>query len=186
MEIWSRVLGLAFVACRCIHADDEASNIPYVKTDRWGRCYAKSVPAESYGSKGTTRIFAVAPGNDTIIDTFDWYSGEIYLECATGHANEQVGTSVVQIGPWARGREASVGHLALAFYFRGRLVRRYSTLDLMGSPGNVSRSVSHYTVIKQANDYRQRESNFSAFEILTVDGRLISFDPTTGAIVTPR
>jgi hypothetical protein len=100
--------------------------------------------------------------------------------CNVGRPNEQVGTSVVQFGPWARGSRANANDLALAFYFGGKLARRYSTLDIAGSPDHVSSSVSHYTVISRVEGYKWRGSNFYAFEVVTVDGRTLSFDPTTG------
>jgi hypothetical protein len=76
--------------------------------------------------------------------------------------------------------------MAIAFYFRGQLVKQYSTLDLAGSPDNVSMSKSHYSVVRRVDGYRQQESNFSTFEILTNDGRLLAFDPTTGAILSTK
>jgi hypothetical protein len=128
----------------------------------------------------------VQPGDDALIHTFDWYANEIYLHCGVGRPNEQIGVSVVRFGNWAGGRSASADQIAVMFYFRGTLVRQYSTLDIAGSPENVSRSTSHYTVIKRVVGYRQQRSNFSTFEVLTSDGRLLAFDPTTGAVVSTR
>jgi hypothetical protein len=76
--------------------------------------------------------------------------------------------------------------MAIAFYFRGVLVRQYSTLEIAGSPEKVSRSVSHYTVIRRIDGYREQRGNFSTFEIFTTDGRAVTFDPTTGAILSTR
>ncbi len=167
-------------------ADDEASNVPQVTASQYGRCYAKSVPAERSGSKGSTKIYVVQPGEDSLRDTFSWYSNRIYLECGVGRANQHAGTSVVQFGPWARGSRAAADDLALAFHFAGKLVRRYSTLDIAGSPDNVSSSVSHYTVIERVEGYRWKGSNFSVFEVVTTDGRRLTFDPTTGEILSEQ
>jgi hypothetical protein len=179
-------IGLVLMACAYVCADDEASNVPIVKTDQWGRCYAKSVPNELYGTKGTTRVYSVQAGEDLLLHPFDWFSKEIYLQCNVGRPNEQVGTSVVRFGPWAPGYRAAAGHLAIAFYFRGQLVKQYSTLDIAGSPDNVAFSKSHYRVIRRVDGYRQRDSNFATFEVLTNDGRILAFDPTTGAILSTR
>jgi hypothetical protein len=124
------VAAVLLVACAVLSADEEASNTPVVRTDEWGRCYARAVPSESYGQKGTTKVYAVRPGDDALVYSFTWYSNRIYLHCAIGRANEQTGLSVVRFGPWARGHYPSATDLALALYFRGTLVRQYSTLDL--------------------------------------------------------
>lgn len=177
---------LALIACACAYADQEASNVPIIRINQWGSCYAKSVPSELYGSKGTTKVYSVQPGEDSLRHTFDWYSQQIYLECGVGRPNEQLGISVVRFGLWARGAKATVEQMALAFYFRGQLVKQYSTLDIAGSLDNVSRSRSHYSVIRRIDGYRQQKSNFYTFEILTYDGRLVVFDPTTGAILSAK
>jgi hypothetical protein len=172
------------MACAVLAADQEASNTPFIRADQWGRCYAKAVPSESYGAKGTTKVYMVQPGDDALLYTFDWYSNNIYLQCVVGRPNEQIGLSLVRFGPWARGRDASTEDVALAFYFRGQLVRQYSTLDIAESAANVSRSRSHYSVIKTVYGYRPQRSTFSTFEVLTADGRRLVFDPTTGAILS--
>jgi hypothetical protein len=126
----------------------------------------------------------VQSGDDALLHTFSWYSNRIYLECGIAHAGQQIGTSVVQFGPWARGRKANAKDLAMAFYFGNKLVKRYSTLDIAGSPNNVAASVSHYAVIGKVGGYRWKESNFFVFDVVTTDGRSLSFDPTTGEILS--
>ena len=161
-------------------ADEEAANVPYVAVDQYGRCYAKSVPAESYGSAGTTKVYIVDAGEDRLVDTYPWYSSRMHLQCLTRLAEGRYGVSVVQFGPWARGRQASPGQLAIAFHAGGRLLRRYSTLDIAGSPDNVSASVSHYTVLREVEGF-VTEAATSVFRVTTVDGRRLTFDPATGA-----
>ena len=88
-------------------ADEEATNTPYMAVDQYGRCYARSVPAESYGSRGETKIYQVETGQDRLIDTYAWYARQIYLECNTQMPDGQSATTVVQFGPGARGQQAS-------------------------------------------------------------------------------
>jgi hypothetical protein len=177
------VLLLVAVLPAALAADDEASNVPVIAVDQWGRCYAKSVPSESYGSAGSTRVYAVTARADVLLDSYSWYANQIRLACNVSAPGEQSGTSIVQFGPWARGQKASEQALALAFHFRGRLLRRYSTLDIAGSPDGVSASVSHYTVIRQVDGYKTNASNRLVFEVVTVDGRRLTFEPTTGELV---
>jgi hypothetical protein len=144
------------------------------------------VPAETYGERGTTKIYIVGRETDGLVHTLPWYSSQIYLSCIVGRLGQKYGISVVQMGPWARGQEANADTLAIAFYFDGKLVKRYSTLDIAGSPKKVSPSVSHYEVFQAIRGFRRIESNFSVFEVWTADKRLLSFDPTTGEILKPE
>lgn len=162
-------------------ADEEAGNLPHVQSDSWGRCYAKSVPSESYGEAGVTRVYEVGTTEDRLLVTHDWFGPQIYLQCNMSSAGGS-GVSVVQIGPWPRGHVASAAHLALAFYFNDRLLKRHSTLDLAGRPDNVQASVSHYIVIERIDGYRWIDGDRYAFDLRTIDGRTLSFDPTTGEI----
>ena len=174
---------LLAAACCPLYGDEEGSNIPHVQAAQYGQCYAKSVPAELYGSKGTTHVFRVGRDRDVPLTTYDWFSQRIYLTCNVSDNKTPVGVSVVRLGPWPRGHAASADHLSIAFYFKGKELRKYSTLDIAGKPDNVSRSVSHYTVIEKVLGYRRLSGNQSAFEVGTTDGRLVSFDLATGEII---
>jgi hypothetical protein len=160
-------------------ADEEASNRTYVQSATYGTYYAKSIPAESYGTKGTTRIYLVQEKDDQLVTTFDWYAPQIAL------MGTSKGCAVVRFGVWARGRKASPDELAIAFYLNGKLLHSYSTLDLAGTPDNVSSSVSHYTIIDKTLGFRWINSNSWAFDIQTTDHRLLSFDPDTGTLLPP-
>ena len=117
-------------------------------------------------------MYQVTAGSDTLIETYPWYSVRIHLDCAT----------TVQFGPWARGRQATAGHLAIAFHAKGRLLRSYSMLDIAGSPDNVAASVSHYEVFREIEGFAW-ESSRAVFRVTTVDGRRLTFDPATGNLL---
>ena len=170
----------AALLCASLSADQEAGNTPHVAASRHGRCYARSVPAQDYGDRGTTKIYRVAPEGDVEIASFDWFSQRIYLACNVSEGVGPVGLSVVRLGPWARGHEASAEHFAIGFYFNGVAVGEYSTLDIAGAPANVSASVSHYEVFEKVVGYRWIESNRYVFEAVAADGRLLTFGPATG------
>ena len=137
-------------------------------------------PAEQYGNVGTTQTFRLTAGEDELVHTFDWYSWSIHLVCNASDSKRPTGVAVVSTGPWARGHTASDDVLAIAFHFNGKTVRKYSTLDVAGKPDNVSQSVSHYTVIEEVLGFRWILANEYVFEVRTVDGRLLAFDPITG------
>ena len=164
-------------------ADDEASNRPLVVTSQYGNCYARSIPSGTYGNEGRTQIFLVEAEADRLIHTYDWYAHTLRLECNVAGADGSVGVSVVGFGPWARGQAADDETLALAFYWNGRLLRRYSTLDLAERPDNVQASISHYTVIDGVIGYQSIAGNRYAFAVRLVDGRELVFDAGAGALV---
>ncbi len=155
--------------------DEEASNQPLVKSSEWGRLYAKSVPDENYGSKGKTVLYAVEKDKDNLVCTFDWYANQMYIL--------DNGAIIVRLGPWARGREASADHLAIAFYKDCKELKSYSTLDMAGTPSNVSSSVSHYQIFEKIAGFRWIVSNDFAFDVTTFDGRSLSFDAATGELI---
>jgi hypothetical protein len=89
--------------------------------------------------------------------------------------------AIVRFGPWSRGIEARADHLAIAFHAGGRLLRSYSTLDIAGVPENVSRSVSHYSVLEPQVEGFVPDGDRMVFRVRTVDGRRLTFEPSTGA-----
>jgi hypothetical protein len=161
-------------------ADQEAGNRSYVAASASGQFYARSVPEESRGLKGHTRIYQVGDPDDVLLHTYDWYSPQIFLEGFLGSRD----VYVVATGPWPRGAQASPGDLALAFYKNGRLIRRYSTLDIAGRPDNVSASVSHYVVFRRLAGFRRPYGNQLVFDAERHDGQALTFDADTGATLS--
>jgi hypothetical protein len=161
-------------------ADQEAGNRAYVATSAYGQFYAKSVPREPHGLKGSTRIYQVGDPDDVLLHTYDWYSPQIFLEGFLGTRE----VYVVQTGPWHRGARASADDLALAFYKNGRLIRRYSTLEIAGRPENVSASVSHYVVFRRLAGFRRPYGNQLVFDAERHDGQALTFDADTGATLS--
>lgn len=147
-----------------------------------GAATPKSIPAESYGGKGTTHVLRVTDSRDTLAHSYDWFSQTIHIACNVSDDLTPTGISVVRFGPWARGHTASASHLAIGFYFKEKKLKEYSTLDIAGSPENVSASVSHYTVFEEVLGYRWLSGNKAVFDVKTTDGRTLSFDPATGEL----
>jgi hypothetical protein len=104
----------------------------------------------------------------------DWYSHDVFL------AND--GDFLVRLGPWNSGSQPRKEDLAVAFYKEGRLLKSYSTAELMEDPKRVSRSVSHY-------EWRSSDAPYlgmGEFWITTIEGRLFVFDLATGKIKSAR
>lgn len=172
-------IALALYA-RSAYADDEASNVPTVTSSRFGNCYTKSIPAELYGERGQTLVFVVRKDEDQLVHTFNWFAKQVFIECNVATPGKATAVAVARIGPWHRGDHARATDLAFAFYWNGRLVKQYSTLDVSGDPKNVSASVSHYTVLRSIEGFRWRSGNEYAFEAVASDGRVLRYDAGTG------
>jgi len=173
------ILGLLIVQCAA-RADDEASNRAYVTASRWGAYYAKSIPHESYGTKGVTRVYRVTEDVDVLEYEINRYFPSLHVE---GPGFQ--GPYVVGCGPWPRGDRASAEHLAFAVYKQGKLIKEFSTLDLAGRPDSVAQSVSHYRVIRNKAGIVQKEREsrtFYVFRFTTVDGRELEIDLDTGTL----
>ncbi len=161
-------------------ADTEAPNQPHVTAGPYGQCYVKSVPSDHWGTQGTTRLYKVRADEDELVATFGWFSQEIHLNCHVMRGAAP-GVSVVRIGPWARGREATDEDLALALYFNGEQLATYTNLDIAGTPENVDASVSHYSVFRTIKGFRYTQAgDGQEFVVETTDGRTITFGAATG------
>ena len=162
------------------HGDEEASNGAYVVVSSGGQFYARCIPAESYGLKGRTEIYEVGQ-KDRLLHTYDWYSTQTFLEGWHGGS-----VYAVEMGPWHRGNRATKDELALAIYKDGALLKKYSTLDIAGTPENVSSSISHYVVFRKLEGFRADLGGFSYFRTEATDGRELVFNLENGQQLTPK
>jgi hypothetical protein len=167
-------------------ADQEAANRTYVTTDPWGTCYARSAPAEVYGTAGRTDVFAVGTLDqpDWLVASYDVFSNQIYLSCLTMGEDGSPDIAMATLGPWPRGRQPDSTTLAIAFFFAGQEVARYSTSDISGGRLEaVSCSVSHYQVIAEIEGFQRDAEDRDVFVLVTVDGLRLTFDATTGELL---
>lgn len=185
----SLVVGLACTAPSGAQADSEASNVPHVATDDYGRCFVHSIPDNFYGVDGRTDVYLVGDNRLlgdglTPLHSYDWFAQQIYVACNMPDGKGTVAPTVVQIGPWPRGHVPNDETLAIAFHYNGETLAEYSTLDIAGGdPANASCSVSHYTVIESVEGFSGRHEEGASFTITTVDGRRLSFDVTSGELM---
>jgi hypothetical protein len=90
------------------------------------------------------------------------------------------GEFLVREGPWASGPPGE--ELAVAFYERGREIRRYAVSELLVDPQNVVHSVSHYQWQGSLAGY-PRLAGRDRFQLTTIEGELLTFNVRTGEIV---
>ena len=184
------LIGMTIHALPPAFADEEASNWSHVVADQWGACYAKSVPkydTDPYDKprqQGETRVYRVEKTKDILLHSYDWFAQNLFIDCSNDVA------SVVRLGPWHRGHKPVKGDLALAFYRDGKLLKSYSTLDVMGNE-QVEFSVSHYRVFEEPPQMKwegaeeEQPWGWGRFvvEAIKVNGQPIKFDVSTGEII---
>ena len=106
------------------------------------------------------------------------------------------GDYLAVMGPWNVGSEPKKEDLAVAFYREGKLIRKYSTADLVKDRSKAGRSLTHYTWLARDTElmklYSERDPEAelrvfpnNTFRLKTRDGLLYLFDMTTGAINKP-
>jgi hypothetical protein len=161
-------------------AQEGLANRVYVATDAFGQVFVKSIPDEPYGFKGTTKVYLAGKSQDTLIQTYPWYSQKVFVASFGGERD----VYVVQTGEWHPGPEAAEGDLALAFFKNQAALRRYSTLDIAGGKGEVNVSGTRYSPFSRLIGFRHPFGGQFAFDIETARGALLSFDAETGDILT--
>lgn len=152
----------------------------------------RMVPAKyDKGYKVQREAFGVASkweedGNLKVLyRTKGWYSFRVFVS--------RSGRYLVRMGPWSVGSEPTKDDLAVAFYKEGKLLKKYSTAELVKDKSKVIASTSHYfwrapsplddgiTKVERLK-FRLHLDDTNVFDLHTIDGWTYSFDVTTGKI----
>lgn len=197
------ILLTLFCGMQPVHADSPALPIAYVTAAYRGQYLFMMKPKldekseqlpngeKTYGTKyddGAGIAYEVLPlgGFREIWRTDGWYSFEVFLAID--------GLHLVRMGPWNGGHEPQPDDLAVAFYREGKLIRKYSTVDLVKDKSKIQRSTSHYFWLAR-DDFNSRSGNEPAidvgpklgwdgiFSLKTIDGISYRFDVTSGEIL---
>jgi hypothetical protein len=117
-----------------------------------------------------------------------WYSWKVYVS--------EKGRHLVRMGPWNTGSRPQKDHLAVAFYKDGKLLKSYSTAELVKDHGKVAASVSHYQWEAADSSENLSEGQIASlkaglgydytnrFVLHTIDGWTYSFNTDTGEITS--
>jgi hypothetical protein len=105
-------------------AERRLGDAAYVKSMSGGIFYARCVPAQREGTKGTTKIYRVEIDRDVLVDSYDWYSPNgLVLEWSPIAGK----VAVMSI---RRTISAFEPNIALAFYIGGVFLRSYTVNEL--------------------------------------------------------
>lgn len=159
-------------------ADEEIAPYPYVVAAGGGRYYLKLVPQRGTRDVGNGAVYSVSrSGPDQVVyRTTGWFAFQTFLSYN--------GEQIVRIGNWPRGHRPSSAHLAIAFYTRGKLVKQYSTAELIKDPSKVQPTVSHYSFLRKLIGFEHSYS--TRFSLISVDGIRYTFDARTGKILESK
>jgi hypothetical protein len=183
MRIFNICLIFVLGSLSSVFADREASQIPYVTAAPGGRCFflMKSDPNNIWNrEKGTGVCYEVTLQGEfkELWRTDGWYSFKTFLT-ADGHY-------LIRLGNWPRGRKLSADHVGVGFYKDGKLLKLYSTADLIRNESAIQLSVSHYQYLDYKHEPSleyQPEKKYPIFKLVTIDGLHYQFDVKTGQIL---
>lgn len=177
MRILAAVV-LMGLTCGMAWASKPSPNFPYVQSGPDGVFYARCIPDEDRGTKGTTRVFRVGKERDEPVDAYDWYAkGGVVL----GWSPLAGKVAIMAVGgPPSAGSGAPA---ALSFHLGGKLLASYAADELKrrwgaetmlrSTPGEeqIAFQVVGCEQVPGTNDYRF---------VIEMLGRRVSFDVLTG------
>jgi hypothetical protein len=180
MRKLAATLLLTSLICSCARADEVRAAYPYITASVDGRYYFKMLPdkdkpymTDTSGSGTMYEVSATGP-DKPLWSVSGWYAFSTHVSYD--------GKYLVRMGNWPPG-EPSSKHLAIAFYDGGKLVKSYSTLEILKDPKNVPISVSHYEYLKDVIGFDPYTHKFT---IKTVENIEYTFDVTNGGIVSEK
>lgn len=181
-NVFALILPLIFLLSPgSLWADSEAMPGAYVEASVGGKYYFKMIPDEKNPfnrENGHGILFKVNPkGPDEVVwETDGWYAFNVHIHFK--------GEYLVRMGDWPRGHQPADEDLGIAFYNKGKLIKKYSTKDLVKDVTVIRPSVSHYSYLKEIKGFVNRYSNI--FIITSLDNIEYQFDVATGKIVSEK
>ena len=168
-------------------ADSPAPPQPVFTASENGRYLFKMIPEEWPQENGNitknANDFGVAykvAANGALKEIWNvsgWFAFQVFLS--------DDGEHLVRMGPWNVGREPKKTDLAVAFYKRGKLLKEYSTADLVEDKAAVLTSVTHYRWLALTDTALMLDPD-NIFHIRTIDNIQYDFDITTGDIKSKK
>ena len=195
MKIAMVIAFMAGLLALTVDADSPAPERPRATTSQSGRIVFTMIPAK-WDFRDGKRVQACDPfgicysltDEGKLVEKWKvsgWYSFEVFLS--------EDGRYLIRMGPWNRGRKPKADDLAVAFYQDGKLLKKYSTADLVRRPEAILASTSHYEWLARARsairgeidpDAELRLDGDKVFHLKTCDLIKYQFDVTTGKIIS--
>lgn len=176
MKRYLLILVSFLLATQASFAFSRAANGPYVQSmDGPSVFYARCIPDENEGNKGTTTIYRVRKEADEKIDTYNWYSPEGLVMGWSPIAGK---VAVMSLREKAPTREKQI---EFSFYLGGKLLHSYTTKDLENMGIKIGPSwEGERARIKVLGCIQVPNTNDYDFVIETSDGKKLAFNILTG------
>lgn len=162
-------------------SDEPRAPFGHVTSSASRQLYFRMVPPKG-DAPGRGALYRVGQtGQDQKLwDVEGWYAQRVFVP--------DDGQSLVRLGDWPFGLAPKDTHLGVAFYRAGKLIKEYSTKDLVKDVSKVRPSVSHYQFFDWEDppalvSLHVNGSYHHVFRLRSVDGIDYLFDPATGEIV---
>lgn len=163
--------------------EKSAGNSPYVVTSgERSPFYARCIAAKATGSEGITQVLRVRPENDEVIATHAWYNRNGIV---LGWTSKEGKIAVMRLRQGEGSNEDE--KIEFSFYLGDRLLRSYTTADLVKLGANVEQrgkmgdsskraiySVEGCKQVWNTNDYY--------FSVKLSDAQTLCFDVLTGRL----
>ena len=158
-------------------ADKEPRQLTFVKSAEGGRYYFKMIADDDYDrSKGRGKLYQVSSeGKDKVLwETKGWFAFDLYISYD--------GNYLARLGNWPRGRKPSHKDLGIAFYKNGKLIKYYSTVDLVQNLSKIEKTKGHYSYLKKVLGFTSTYDYM--FQIVTIDNILYTFNVSDGSVIS--
>lgn len=152
-------------------ADTPSLNRPYQKSSPGGNVLLKMWHSDEIGESGRGHGQALRK-DGSLLWGIEWYalrSKVIVLDDGAG---------LVRMGPWAR-HFTDLKDLAIAFYQKGLLQKKYQVADLVRDRSKLIRTASHYFWLDQHYPTALSADQLR-FSVFTLDGRAHHFSTADG------
>ena len=174
MKLILIILFIGFFTISNLHSDSIEEPKSYITTSENGAYFFIMSPAQNDNKKSKASGKAYQINNDgsmTLLWKVEgWYAYRVILS--------DDGKYLLRMGDWPLGCTISSLDLAVSFYKEGKLLKRYSTADLIMSNSSIRCTSSHYMWLKNFSlDYNYE------FNLETIEHIQFVFDIKTGKIL---
>ncbi len=174
------IIGLIYFSGKHeLYIDEEVTPYPYVTSSEFGYVYFKMIPdttEDLFKHKGFGRAYrtSIHQQDEYLWNTEGWYAFNTFISSQ--------GEYLIRIGNWPRGHKPKAEDLAIAFYKHGKLLKKYSTEELIKDKSKVQHSVSHYDFLGEKPECLDYCTD--SFRLVTVDRLEYIFDIKNGEILS--
>ncbi len=167
---------LFYLIATAVFADSVAPNKKWKTSSSNGQYFIEMIPDADYGEEGEGIVTYYNSNN--VLWRVKWFARLVAL------CND--GIHLVRFGPWASDKKR-LSDLAVAFYEKDKLLRKYLVRDLVRNIERLEYTKSHYFWQANKSSIPQGfSSDNKTFTVVTLDGIAYKFEISTGYIISRK